>query len=80
MSSTSDPQYITLREWATRRYGELPHPNTISRWVKNGMIVPAPHKRGRDWMVTPNARFITEPVPGRSLADRLKQQHGLSPA
>lgn len=72
-------QYITLIAWAEQRYpGHMPHRNTLHRWAQNGMIVPAPHKRGNVYMVTPNARHIDEPVPGSRLIDRLG--HGLSPA
>jgi hypothetical protein len=74
----SEPQYITLQEWAEARYATVPHRNTLHRWAQNGMIVPAPHKRGNVYMVVPSARHIGEPAPGSRLVDRMK--NGLSPA
>ena len=74
-----EPQYITLQEWARRKYASPPHVNTLRRWVKNGMIVPAPFLQGREYKVVPHARHISEPVPGKSLVDRLRQD-GLASA
>jgi hypothetical protein len=80
MSSTPQPQYISLQEWAKARYpGKVPHVNTLRRWAKSGMIVPAPFLQGREYKVVPTARHISEPVPGRSLVDRLRQD-GFAPA
>jgi len=75
----TQPQYITLQAWAEDRYpGRVPHRNTLHRWAQNGMIVPAPFKRGNIYMVTPAARHIDEPAPGGRLVDRFR--NGLSPA
>jgi hypothetical protein len=65
------PQYITLSEWARRKFVTPPHRNTLHRWATDGSIVPAPWKAGRDYMVTPDARHINEPAPGSRLVDRL---------
>lgn len=72
MSSTREPQYITLQEWAKRKFAKPPHENTLQRWARDGMIVPKPIKLGREFHVLPTARHIDEPVPGTSLADRLR--------
>lgn len=72
-------QYITLQAWAARKFDPAPHPNTLRRWVADGMITPAPFKVGRDYMVLPTARHINEPAPGKRLVDRL-HTNGLSPA
>lgn len=74
----SDAKYITLQAWAARMFDPVPHRNTLHRWAQDGMIVPAPFKAGRDYMVSPNARHINEPAPGKRLADRVRD--GLSPA
>jgi hypothetical protein len=81
MSSTAIPQqprYISLKRWAELRFDPVPHPNTLRRWVADGMITPAPFKVGREYMVLPTARHVEEPAPGKSLVDRLK--HGLASA
>lgn len=72
MSSTREPQYITLQEWAARKFATPPHPNTLRRWAADGMIVPAPFKTGRDYMVIPTARHANEPAPSSRLVDRLQ--------
>jgi hypothetical protein len=70
-----EAQYITLRAWAERKFDPVPHRNTLQRWAEDGCIQPPPFKLGRDYMVSPTARHIKEPTPGKSLADRLR--HGL---
>lgn len=72
------PQYITLHAWAERKFAEMPHANTLRRWAQNGSIVPAPWKCGTEYMVTPDARHVNEPVPGSRLVDRIS--HGVTPA
>lgn len=74
----SEPQYITLQAWAQKKFSPVPHHNTLHRWAKEGMIVPAPFKMGRDYMVTPNARHRNEPAPEKTVAGRLR--HGLASA
>lgn len=72
MSSTPEPEYITLQEWAARKFSQPPHVNTLRRWANDGMIVPKPVKIGREFHVKPHARYIAEPAPGSSLADRVR--------
>jgi len=80
MSSTAEPRYVTLQEWAARRFSKPPHPNTLRRWVADGMIVPSPFKVGREYMVLPTARHRDEPAPSAPrLVDRLKP-NGLASA
>lgn len=71
-------QYITLQEWAARKFSKPPHVNTLRRWADDGTIVPKPVKMGREFYVLPTARHINEPVPGKSLADRVR--NGLASA
>jgi hypothetical protein len=79
MSSTQQAQYITLQAWAARKFDPAPHPNTLRRWVADGMILPPPFKVGREYMVLPTARHRDEPAQGKRLIDRLKQD-GLASA
>jgi hypothetical protein len=72
----SQAQYITLQAWAEQKFNPAPHPNTLRRWVADGMIVPQPFKIGGTYMVPPNARHRDEPAPSR-LMERIR---GLSPA
>lgn len=74
----SQPQYITLHAWAAKKFDPPPHRNTLLRWAQDGMIIPAPFKMGRDYMVSPDARHVNEPVPAKTLAGRLR--HGLATA
>lgn len=73
-----EPRYITLQAWAERRFGIAPHRNTLHRWAKDGSIVPAPFKLGREYMVTPDARHTSEPQQAKRLTGRMT--NGLSPA
>lgn len=70
-------QYITLQAWAARKFDPAPHSNTLHRWARDGMIIPAPCKIGRDYMVTPDAVHVNEPAPSKRLIGRI---NGLSPA
>lgn len=78
MSSPADKKWITLQEWAERKFASPPHENTLHRWAKDGSIVPAPWKAGRDWYVDPDARHANEPVPNKRLAARIPL-HGSPP-
>lgn len=70
-------QYITLSAWAARKFDRAPHRNTLHRWARDGLIIPAPFKIGRDYMVTPDAVHVDEPAHAKRLIGRL---NGLSPA
>lgn len=49
---------ITLEAWAVATYGKhSPHINTLRRWARDALIVPAPEKHGRTYYVSPNARY-----------------------
>lgn len=69
MSNT--PEYLTLQEWATKKFSRPPHANTLRRWARDGMIAPQPVLIGREYHVKPTARYIDEPAPGSRLVDRL---------
>lgn len=73
----SEAQYITLQAWAERKFNPVPHPNTLRRWVADGMITPRPFKVGTTYMVTPTALYRDEPAPVSALVKRL---HGLKAA
>lgn len=73
---------ITLEAWASATYGEAsPHINTLRRWARDAMIVPAPEKHGRTYYVRPDAQYCDYRAPasmltvaagtGRRLIDRI---------
>lgn len=76
---------ITLEAWAVATYGEAsPHINTLRRWARDALIVPAPEKHGRTYYVRPDARYYDYRTPtpaapvapgqasvGRRLVDRI---------
>ncbi len=74
---------ITLEAWAAATYGEAsPHINTLRRWARDAMIVPAPETHGRTYYVRPDAYYCDYRVPapllsiaatgaGRRLVDRI---------
>ncbi len=62
---------ITLEAWASATYGEAsPHINTLRRWARDSLIVPAPEKHGRTYYLRPDARYrdfrAQAQVPGQS--------------
>lgn len=73
---------ITLEAWAAATYGEAsPHINTLRRWARDALIVPAAEKHGRTYYVRPDAQYCDYRVPasmltaaggaGRRLAERI---------
>jgi len=53
------PKLVPIRAWAAKTFGDYaPHPNTITKWIANGHIVPAPQKIGRGYFVTPDAKYV----------------------
>ena len=73
---------ITLEAWAVATYGDAsPHINTLRRWARDAMIVPAPEKHGRTYYVRPDAHYCDYRAPtpmlaattgaGRRLIDRI---------
>lgn len=55
----SQSRYITLQEWAKLMFSEVPHANTLLRWVHDGHIQPQPEKIGRKWQVKRDARYVS---------------------
>lgn len=50
---------ITLERWAEATYGDdAPHVNTLRRWARDGLILPAPEKHGRTYYVRPDAHYV----------------------
>ena len=72
------PQYITLQAWAAKKFDPVPHSQTLLRWVQDGLIVPAPFRAGRAYMVAPDARHIREPIPSKTPTGRMR--NGLATA
>lgn len=75
---------ITLDSWAAATYGDAaPHINTLRRWARDALIVPAPEKHGRTYYVRPEAAYCDyrtpaappaahpAPTAGRRLVDRI---------
>ena len=55
---------ITLSAWLSNVYGEDgPTINTARRWCKNGLIHPMPEKHGREYYLTPDARYVGKEGP-----------------
>lgn len=58
MTEPRQPQYITLNEWARRKFVNPPHRNTLHRWATDGRIQPRPFKAGSATWVSPDATFL----------------------
>lgn len=54
---------IRIQAWASSKYEEPPSIFTLRRWARDGRIYPIPKKVGRDWLVTPDARYIERDDP-----------------
>lgn len=50
-------QLITLEQWNSVTFGGRFAINTLRSWARNGYIMPAAQKIGRDWLVDQSARF-----------------------
>lgn len=50
--------YVSLQEWAEKKFGYVPTSATLSRYAKNGQIYPKPVKFGGRWRVDPDAQFL----------------------
>ncbi|MBI5330104.1 MAG: excisionase [Betaproteobacteria bacterium] len=48
---------ITLEAWASRHFDPPPKISTLRAWAGSGLIVPAPIKVGRLWMVEDEAEY-----------------------
>lgn len=53
-------RYITLQEWAALIFSNVPHANTLYRWVHDGRIQPQPEKIGKHWQVRREAQYIAD--------------------
>ena len=61
---------IPLKKWGDMHYPDKPLSEwTLRQMARNGLIIPAPVKRGKSWYVLPNARDAA--IPAASVADRL---------
>jgi len=50
--SSAAIKMITLQQWNEALFSGRYTKNTLRSWARNGCIHPAPHKIGKDWMVT----------------------------
>lgn len=67
---------IILEAWAAATYGESsPHINTLRRWARDALIVPAPEKHGRTYYVSPAARYCDYRSPGRCPGRQTESRH-----
>lgn len=48
---------ITLHEWARRQFDKPPNRDTLRRWARDFKIYPLPEKVGREYLVTPDAKY-----------------------
>jgi hypothetical protein len=49
---------ITLKEWASAQWSKPPSAQTLRRYARDAWIYPVPEKRGREYFVEREARFI----------------------
>lgn len=63
---------LTLEQWARATFGENGPKSlvTLRRWARAGKIIPRPRKVGKEYLVTPGARYFN-PNDVPSLADRI---------
>lgn len=54
---------VTLRAWADKQWDPPPSVHTLRRWTREGRIFPWPEKRGREYFVDPDARYIEKDDP-----------------
>jgi hypothetical protein len=54
---------ITLQEWNAQQFNGRYTINTLRAWARNGYISPAPHKVGKDWLVTESAQYRKPAAP-----------------
>ena len=66
----STKKALSLLEWASETFGDkAPSLVTLRRWARGGKIMPRPRKVGRDYHVTPGAKYINLNDPA-TLADQ----------
>ena len=51
---------VALKKWAENNFDPVPCRNTLSNWIKQGRISPAPVFIGRAYYVESNARYISD--------------------
>lgn len=54
------PPKIPLAEWARSKFAKVPHVNTLRKWARDGHIKPAAEFVGREYLVSPNARYVAK--------------------
>lgn len=69
---------VTLEEWATAEFRTPPSPNTLRKWAREGRIVPAPVKHGRNYYVESDAHYQKpdqqpDRIAGGSLISRIQR-------
>lgn len=65
---------ITLQAWAAAEFDPPPSISTLRQWAKLGLIVPAPIKVGRTWMVESTAQYrvASTPMNGGTMSARAR--------
>jgi hypothetical protein len=65
---------LNLKEWRVARYspGSAPSVIAVRRWIRIGLIYPAPIKQGRAYYFHPDAEYMDPARPRSELIRRLK--------
>ena len=59
---------LTVDEWIALRYAQRgPAVRTVHRWIREGLIYPAPEKHGRAYYLHPDARYVDPANPPADL-------------
>lgn len=51
------PAFLCVEEWR-KQFSPPPHPATVLRWIKKGIIQPEPKKMGRNWYIAAHATYV----------------------
>lgn len=54
---------IRITTWAASKFEDVPADKTLWRWARGGRIWPPPKKVGRNWLVSPDARYVDRDDP-----------------
>lgn len=61
---------VSLTSWAAKKFEKPPSLFTLRRMARDGEIIPAPVKVGREWLVEETAHLAAE---APSLVQRMQQ-------
>jgi predicted site-specific integrase-resolvase len=77
---------VTLEEWAADHFRTPPSLNTLRKWARDGLFLPAATKHGRSYYVDSSAQYhepekVAERIVGGSLINRIERaRHGAQAA